>query len=115
MSGKGRNTINASAASEFQKRESRLHHQASSGSCSSCDSKVTSHRPLASDCLAIARTTADPAARTVLLSMAQRWYDLANGSALNDAITREFSDWQMSDTSQPVLQQQQQIKPNKKE
>jgi hypothetical protein len=40
-------------------------------------------RKLASDCIAIAGTTPDPGARVFLLTMAQRWYELANGPAVN--------------------------------
>jgi hypothetical protein len=73
-------------------------------------------RRAAANCVAIARTTDDPATRVSLLTMAQRWYDLANGPAVNfDAIVREFNDRQMSDTSKPVMQQQQQIQPQKKD
>ena len=68
-------------------------------------------RKAAADCVALARTTSDPMMRTNLLTMAQRWYDLANGPATNfDAIVREFNDQQMS---KPVMQQQQQIQPRK--
>jgi hypothetical protein len=72
-------------------------------------------RRAAANCVAIARTTDDPVTRLSLLTMAQRWYDLANGPAVNfDAIVREFNDRQMSDTSKPVMQQQQ-IQPPKKD
>lgn len=71
-------------------------------------------RKAAADCLAVARTTDDPVTRVSLLTMAQRWYDLANGPTINfDAILREFNERQMSDTSEPVMQQQQQIQPRK--
>lgn len=72
-------------------------------------------RRAAANCVAVARTTDDPATRVSLLIMAQRWYDLANGPAINfDAMVREFNDRQMSDTtSRPVMQQQQQIQPRK--
>ena len=73
-------------------------------------------RKAASDCLAIARSTTDSAARAILLTMAQRWYDLANGPATDfNAIVREFNDLQMSDTPKPAMQQQQQIQPKKEE
>jgi hypothetical protein len=73
-------------------------------------------RKAAADCLAIARSTTDSATRAILLTMAQRWYDLANGPATDfDAIVREFNDRQMSDTAGPVMQQQQQIQPEKDE
>jgi hypothetical protein len=71
-------------------------------------------RMAAAECLARARATNDPVTRASLLTMAQRWYDLANGSGIDfDAIVREFNDRQMSDTSKPVMQQQQQIQPKK--
>jgi hypothetical protein len=42
--------------------------------------------------------------------MAQKWLNLANGSATNfAAVVWEFNDRQMSDTPKPVMQQQQQI------
>jgi hypothetical protein len=66
-------------------------------------------RKAAADCVALARTTSDPMTRASLLTMAQKWYDLANGSPTNfEAIVREFNDEQMS---RPVTQQQQQIQP----
>jgi hypothetical protein len=70
-------------------------------------------RKAAADCVALARSTSDPLMRTNLLTMAQRWYDLANGPATNfDAIVREFNDHQMS---KPVMQQQQQIQPKEED
>jgi hypothetical protein len=69
-------------------------------------------RKVAADCVALARTTIDPFTRASLLTMAQKWYDLANGSATNfNAIVREFNDRQMS---RPVMQQQQQQQPQAK-
>ena len=71
------------------------------------------YRKLAKDCVAMARGVTDPGARALLLTMAQRWHNLANGDALNfDSLSREFNDRQMSDM--PVVQQQQQIQPGKK-
>jgi hypothetical protein len=71
-------------------------------------------RTLAAECLAIARTTSDPAARVTLLTMAQKWFDLANGPTTNlDAALREFNASQMSDARTPAVQQQQQIQPKK--
>jgi hypothetical protein len=59
----------------------------------------------AANCLAVARTTYDPVTRVSLLTMAQRWYDLANGPAVNlDAFVSDV----------PAVQQQQQIQPGKK-
>jgi hypothetical protein len=66
-------------------------------------------RKAAANCVALARTTSDPKMRASLLTMAQKWYDLANGSPMNfEAILREFNDEQMS---RPVTQQQQQVQP----
>ena len=60
-------------------------------------------RKAAADCVALARTTSDPMTRASLLIMAQKWYDLANGSATNfNAIVQEFNDEQMA---RPVTQQ----------
>jgi hypothetical protein len=60
-------------------------------------------RKAAADCVALARTTIDPVTRTSLLTMAQKWYDLANGSPANfNAIVREYNDEQMV---RPVTQQ----------
>ena len=73
-------------------------------------------RNRAAHCIAIARTTDDPATRAILLTMAQRWYDLANGPATDfDALVRDFNDRQLSDPPKPVMQQQQQIQPKKEE
>jgi hypothetical protein len=67
-------------------------------------------RKLATDCVAIARDVTDPGARATLLTMAQTWYDMANGPAINfDSHVREFNDHQMS--YRPAVQQQQQIQP----
>jgi hypothetical protein len=69
-------------------------------------------RKLAAECVAIARTTSDPVARVTLLTMAQKWFDLANGPTTNlDAALRNTS--QMSDARTPTMQQQQQIQPKK--
>lgn len=71
-------------------------------------------RNMAAECLAIARITSDPVARVTLLTMAQKWFDLANGPATNlDAALREFNASQMSDARTPTMQQQQQIQPKK--
>jgi hypothetical protein len=73
-------------------------------------------RRRAGDCVAIARAMTDPGNRAILLAMAQSWYDLANGSATNvDADLREFNDRQMTPSSRPVVQQQQQIQPENEE
>ena len=73
-------------------------------------------RKLATDCLAVARTVTDPGNRAILLTMAQKWFDLANGPATNlDAALREFNTAQMRDALRPAMQQQQQIQPKKEE
>jgi hypothetical protein len=54
--------------------------------------------------------------RASLLAMAQKWFDLANGSPRRnvfDAAVRAFSEGQM--TLEPVTQQQQQIQPKKEQ
>jgi len=69
------------------------------------------YRQAAAECVAIARTTSDPDTRVKLLTMAQRWFNMANGSQINfEAIVRGFNDRQMAP---PVAQQQQQIQPKK--
>ena len=63
-------------------------------------------RRMAANCVSVARTITDPGRRVILFTMAQRWYDLANGPAINfDSLVREFNEGQMSD--RPVIQQQQ--------
>jgi hypothetical protein len=71
-------------------------------------------RAAASECLRLARTTSDESTRASLLVMAQKWFDLANGSprqSVFDAALRAFNEGQM--TAKPVTQQQQQIQPKK--
>jgi hypothetical protein len=61
-------------------------------------------RKLATDCVAIARDVTDPVARATLLTMAQTWYDMANGAAINpDSLVRKFNDHKISD--RPAVQQ----------
>ena len=70
-------------------------------------------RKAAADCVALARTTNDPVIRAGLLTMAQRWYTLANAPPKDfDAVLRAFNDEQMS---RPVMQQQQQVQPKKED
>jgi hypothetical protein len=55
-------------------------------------------RKAAADCLALVRVKTDPEARVSLLVMAQRWFDLANGSpsaGALDAALKEFNDRQL--------------------
>ena len=81
-------------------------------------------RKAAEDCLARARHTVDPVTRTNLLTLAQKWFKLANGPATDfDAILRQFNDQQMGtlpaappgESARPVMQQQQQVQPKKDE
>jgi hypothetical protein len=54
------------------------------------------YRQAAAKCVAIARSTSDPHTRVKLMMMAQRWFDMANGSQVNfDAILRGFNDQHM--------------------
>jgi hypothetical protein len=64
------------------------------------------YRAAASECLRLARMTSDENARTSLLVMAQKWFDLANGPRGQDALdvaVRAFNDWQMSPQSSTSL------------
>jgi hypothetical protein len=75
-------------------------------------------RRAALECLQLARRASDENARTSLLMMAQRWFDLANGPTAKDGLdfaVREFNEGQMvpKQTAQQQ-QQQQQIQPKKK-
>jgi hypothetical protein len=73
------------------------------------------YRASASECLRLARMTTDENARTSLLVMAQKWFELANGPPSQDTLdvaVQAFNEWQMS--PQSVAQQQQQIQPRKK-
>ena len=74
------------------------------------------YRQAAAECVAIARTTSDPDTRVKLMTMAQRWFDMANGSQVNfDAILRGFNDQHMVPPApRRVAQQQQQIQPKNK-
>jgi hypothetical protein len=79
-------------------------------------------RKAAQECLQIAGRTTDASARVALLTMAQKWFDLANGSVRDDrfdAALRHFNDQQMSGTKvapqSPAMQQQQQVQPKKKD
>ncbi len=73
-------------------------------------------RKSAANCVAMARGTTDPAMRAMLLTMAQRWYDMANRPATEfHKLLRDFNDRQMNETSKPVMQQQQQIQPKQED
>jgi len=71
-------------------------------------------RKAASECLYLARTTSDQSTRASLLTMAQKWFELANGPPSQgafDTAVRAFNDRQLG--PQPATQQQQQIQPKK--
>jgi hypothetical protein len=76
-------------------------------------------RRAALECLQLARRASDENARTSLLMMAQRWFDLANGPTAQgglDFAVREFNEGQMvpkQTAQQQTAQQQQQIQPKK--
>jgi hypothetical protein len=77
-------------------------------------------RQAVNECLELARNTTDATTRVSLLTMAQRWFDLANGSSGDgrlNIILRDFNDAQMSSRtgSRPVTQQQQQVQPKEEE
>jgi hypothetical protein len=73
-------------------------------------------RKSAAKFVAMARTTTDPVMRARLLTMAQRWYDMANGPPTEfDKLQRDFNDQQMHEASKPVMQQQQQIQPKQED
>jgi hypothetical protein len=72
-------------------------------------------RRAALECLQLARRASNEHARTSLLMMAQRWFDLANGPTTQDGLdfaVREFNERQM--VPKQTVQQQQQIQPKKK-
>jgi hypothetical protein len=69
-------------------------------------------RNAASDCLYLARTTSDENTRAALVTMAQKWLELANGPTGQvgfEAAIQEFNMRQMEPTS--LMQQQQQVQP----
>jgi hypothetical protein len=74
-------------------------------------------RRAALECLQLARRASDENARTTLLMMAQRWFDLANGPTTQgglDFAVREFNEGQMvPKQTTRTAQQQQQIQPKK--
>jgi len=70
----------------------------------------------AARCLEQANATADPRRREQLITMAARFYELANSVQADfDDILRAFNEAQMAppDASKPVVQQQQQVQPKK--
>jgi hypothetical protein len=67
----------------------------------------------AAECLALGRVITDPVTRVKLLTLAEKWYGLANGSAhanLNAALMA-FNDRQLDPAADthPVAQQQQNL------
>jgi hypothetical protein len=77
-------------------------------------------RGTAAQCLALAQSTTDPKTRAALTIMAQKLYDMASDrSGDYEAAQREFNDRQMLPRARmeplPVVQQQQQIQPKKKD
>jgi hypothetical protein len=84
--------------------------------------RAQSLRLEAARCLAQARLTADPLRRAELINMAARFHELAGSLASDfDAILQAFNDAKMAPTAPPasepaapVVQQQQQIQPEKK-
>jgi hypothetical protein len=73
-------------------------------------------RRAAQDCLQLARATSDPGTRAALLLMAQKWFDLADGSPGQgrlDAAIGEFNARQMHPKPAVRQQQQQQIQPKR--
>jgi hypothetical protein len=78
--------------------------------------KADAYRLNAASCLMLVEKTRDPAEKTFLLDMAQAWNNLADQAERNSRVDlvyetpprREFPEPQ-----QPVVQQQQQIQPDK--
>ena len=76
-------------------------------------------RATAAQCLALARSATDPRNRVTLTGMAQKLYEMAGDPPRDlERVQQEFNDRQMlplrSVQSQPIMQQQQQIQPNRK-
>jgi len=73
-------------------------------------------RKRAESCLALARIITDPVERAKLLTMAQRWYDLANEPIPDlNAVLEGFNEQQLTRPVAQQPQQQQQIQPKKDE
>ena len=77
-------------------------------------------RATAAQCLALARAATDPQKRVTLIGMAQKLYHMAGDPSGDfERAQQEFNDQQMlpqqSVQPQPIMQQQQQIQPNKEE
>jgi hypothetical protein len=78
------------------------------------NNKADEYRRNAADCLRMAERTADLAARTTLLDMAQSWRFLAEQADRNSATDVVYETPPRSPLQQPVAQQQQQIQPDQK-
>ena len=73
-------------------------------------------RKHAESCLALARAVTNPAERAALLTMAQRWYDLAKEPAPDlNTVLEGFNEQQLTRPVAQQPQQQQQIQPPKKD
>jgi hypothetical protein len=80
----------------------------------SCPIDLTSSAGRRRDCLQLARVTSDPRTRASLPLMAQKWFDLADGSPGQgrlDAAIGEFNARQME--PKPAVRQHQQIQPKR--
>ena len=71
--------------------------------------RATEYRRLARDCLRLLQTFSNEEARAALIEMARVWTRLAEEQ---DAA---FQPMPMSEGSQPVMQQQEQVQPEKKD
>jgi len=74
-------------------------------------------RQRAARCLEQAKTTADPKLRAEMIAMAARFHELANSTVAYDfnAVLHASDGKMAATTSEPVVQQQQQIQPKKDE
>lgn len=80
----------------------------------SCPIELTSSAGRRRDCLQLARVTSDPRTRASFPLMAQKWFDLADGSPGRgrlDAAIGEFNARQME--PKPAVRQHQQIQPKR--
>ena len=73
------------------------------------NNRATEYRRLARDCLRLLRTFSSEEARAALIEMARVWTRLAEEQ---DAV---FQPMPMSEGSQPVMQQQEQVQPKKED
>ena len=73
------------------------------------DDRATEYRRLAHDCLRLLQTFSSEEARAALIEMARIWTRLGEE---RDAV---FQPMPMSEDSQPVMQQQEQVQPEKKD